>query len=230
MIAADMTLRVLYNYILVLLGIRRLMPRDIVNRVVIRECGEPMVGLPEEDIIVAPDVVPYGRAQVIEKLAVVSRKLETLGLRLQIFELYRPAEKQAGRRKDCRAWIVAEHPDYSEQQVESTLNKMIAGIGGGHQSGGAVDLTLCDREGRPIDMGTGYLEHNDSTATDSKHITSEQQRNRRILLNAMKQAGFVNYPAEWWHFAYGDRMWAAYKHKRHAIYGNVTFTNPHQAY
>lgn len=79
-----MTLRVLYNYILVLLGIRRLMPRDIVNRVVIRECGEPMVGLPEEDIIVAPDVVPYGRAQVIEKLAVVSRKLETLGLRLQI--------------------------------------------------------------------------------------------------------------------------------------------------
>lgn len=34
MIAADMTLRVLYNYILVLLGIRRLMPRDIVNRVV----------------------------------------------------------------------------------------------------------------------------------------------------------------------------------------------------
>ncbi len=230
MIAADMTLRVLYNYILVLLGIRRLMPRDIVNRVVIRECGEPMVGLPEEDIIVAPDVVPYGRAQVIEKLVVVSRKLETLGLRLQIFELYRPAEKQAARRKDCRAWIVAKHPEYSDQQVESTLNKMIAGIGGGHQSGGAVDLTLCDQEGRPLDMGTGYLEHNGSTATDSKHITSEQQRNRRILLNAMKQAGFVNYPAEWWHFAYGDRMWAAYKHKRHAIYGNVTFTNPHQAY
>lgn len=94
MIAADMTLRVLYNYILVLLGIRRLMPRDIVNRVVIRECGEPMVGLPEEDIIVAPDVVPYGRAQVIEKLAVVSRKLETLGLRLQIFEhTVRPKNK-----------------------------------------------------------------------------------------------------------------------------------------
>ena len=185
MIAADMTLRVLYNYILVLLGIRRLMPRDIVNRVVIRECGEPMVGLPEEDIIVAPDVVPYGR-------------------------------------KDCRAWIVAKHPEYSDQQVESTLNKMIAGIGGGHQSGGAVDLTLCDREGRPIDMGTGYLEHNDSTATYSKHITSEQRKNRKILLTVMEETGFVNYPAEWWHFAYGDRMWASYKHKSHAIYRNVT--------
>ena len=90
---------------------------------------------------------------------------------------------------------------------------MISGIGGGHQSGGAVDLTLCDREGRPIDMGTGYMEHNDSTATYS-----------------MEETGFVNYPSEWWHFAYGDRMWASYKHKRHAIYGNVTFTNPHQAY
>lgn len=107
---------------------------------------------------------------------------------------------------------------------------MISGIGGGHQSGGAVDLTLCDREGRPIDMGTGYMEHNDSTATYSKHITSEQRKNRKILLTVMEETGFVNYPAEWWHFAYGDRMWASYKHKRHAIYGNVTFTNPHQAY
>ena len=219
-----MTLRVLYNYVLVLLGARRLMPRDIVNRVSVRECGEPMVRLPEKSILVAPDVVPYGRTQVIEKLVVVSRELEALGLRLRIFELYRPAEKQAGRRKDCRAWIVSEHPEYSDQQVESTLNKMIAGIGGGHQSGGAVDLTLCDQEGHPLDMGTVYMEHNDSTATDSKHVTSEQRRNRDILLNAMKQAGFVNYPAEWWHFAYGDRMWAAYKHKRHAIYGNVTLS------
>jgi D-alanyl-D-alanine dipeptidase len=29
----------------------------------------------------------------------------------------------------------------------------------------------------------------------------------------------VNYPAEWWHYSYGDRMWAAYSNRRTAIYG-----------
>ena len=38
-----MTLRVIYNYILVTLGIRRLMPRDIINRIEIRECREQLV-------------------------------------------------------------------------------------------------------------------------------------------------------------------------------------------
>ena len=38
----------------------------------------------------------------------------------------------------------------------------------------------------------------------------------------MQRAGFVNYPAEWWHFSYGDKMWAAYSHKEYAIYGDVS--------
>ncbi|MBQ7252055.1 MAG: hypothetical protein IJS32_05580 [Kiritimatiellae bacterium] len=36
-----------------------------------------------------------------------------------------------------------------------------------------------------------------------------------------RAAGFANYPAEWWHFAFGDRLWAACRGKRRAIYGPV---------
>ena len=35
----------------------------------------------------------------------------------------------------------------------------------------------------------------------------------------MQKLGFANFPAEWWHFCYGDKMWAAYKSKKTAFYG-----------
>ena len=34
----------------------------------------------------------------------------------------------------------------------------------------------------------------------------------------MKNAGFANYPLEWWHFSYGDRLWAAYTNQKEAVY------------
>ena len=36
----------------------------------------------------------------------------------------------------------------------------------------------------------------------------ESRDNRRRLFWAMSEAGFVNYPGEWWHFCYGERLWA----------------------
>lgn len=41
----------------------------------------------------------------------------------------------------------------------------------------------------------------------------------------MKKEGFVNYPGEWWHFSYGDQLWAAYKNKKYAIYGSIDNEN-----
>ena len=36
----------------------------------------------------------------------------------------------------------------------------------------------------------------------------------------MEKAGFINYPAEWWHWSYGDCYWA-YFNKCDAIYSPV---------
>jgi D-alanyl-D-alanine dipeptidase len=68
-------------------------------------------------------------------------------------------------------------------------------------------------------MGTKYLEINDKTFTKSKKISPEENKNRRILSDAMQKAGFANYPAEWWHFSYGDRLWAAYSGRKLCAYG-----------
>ena len=93
------------------------------------------------------------------------------------------------------------------------------------ETGGAVDLSLCDKNGVDIDMGTKYQEHTPKTITRSKELNQSQKYNRKTLLVAMRKAGFVNYPAEWWHFAYGDKMWAAYRNKKTALYDVVKQTD-----
>ena len=81
-------------------------------------------------------------------------------------------------------------------------------IGGLHNFGVAVDLTIFDTEaGKPLDMGTtydffGYPAYPDrelQMLAEGK-ITRAQVANREILRKVMKGAGFTGIGSEWWHF------------------------------
>jgi zinc D-Ala-D-Ala dipeptidase len=50
-------------------------------------------------------------------------------------------------------------------------------------------------------------------------VASAARRHRDILACAMSAAGLVNYPAEWWHWSYGDRYWAFQSGNGAALYG-----------
>jgi len=95
--------------------------------------------------------------------------------------------------------------------------------GSSHQTGGAIDVTLIDNNGSRIDMGTTLTDFGEKVHTDSDLIIKKQKENRRILYNAMTSVGFVNYPLEWWHYSYGDRMWAAYSGRTECFYGPLFF-------
>ena len=41
------------------------------------------------------------------------------------------------------------------------------------------------------------------------------------LVRALRHAGLVNYPTEWWHWSYGERYWAFATGAEHARYGPV---------
>lgn len=218
-----MTLRVIYNYILVSLGLRKILPAEIINRKAVRESGEPLDTTQKRTIVFADVASRYARKGMITRLGrAADLVFVTHGLKLLIYELYRSPKKQAELRKRDKEEIIRAHPEFNEEQIMSALNRISAGVGSsGHQTGAAVDLSLCDEHGNPLDMGTRYLEHNEKTVTECRSITKEQRNNRKILLDAMHEVGFVNYPGEWWHFCYGDKMWAAYKHRRYAIYGEL---------
>ena len=60
---------------------------------------------------------------------------------------------------------------------------------------------------------------NCSVTVDTQSQAYHQQR---LLLKAvMTQAGFQRHPGEWWHFCYGDQMWAWLSEATTAIYGRV---------
>eukprot|EP00961_Rhodomonas_salina_P247518 3344182-Rhodomonas_salina.2 len=73
-----------------------------------------------------------------------------------------------------------------------------------------------------LDMGQIGALDNLQASTLCSNLTDDQARNRRILLSAACQAGLVNYGYEWWHYSYGDRVWAFAKEKPVAMYGAVS--------
>lgn len=215
-----MKLRVLYNCLLVRLGIRQVLPSDYIRTIQVHENHEPIVALsPKSDILFDRQQKWEARASIIEKLErVASRLKEEQGVHLRLLELYRSPDKQQNMRNRQMLILQSQNPHLSTEQIALKANKRVSSVGGGHQTGGAVDLTLCDSNGRPLEMGTAYDEFNAYTPTLAKGISPLANKNRRILLKYMQQEGFINYPNEWWHFCFGDKMWAAYSHRKYAIY------------
>ncbi|MFN3999894.1 M15 family metallopeptidase [Algoriphagus sp.] len=81
-------------------------------------------------------------------------------------------------------------------------------IGGLHNYGVAVDLTIFDNElGKPLDMGTAYdffgypaYPDREKQMLASGKITQKHVSNREILRKVMIGAGFTGIGSEWWHF------------------------------
>ena len=94
--------------------------------------------------------------------------------------------------------------------------------GSGHQTGAAIDLVLCDNNGKVYDFGDNLDEFTDTSETDCPNISDEGKRNRMILKNTMEKVGFVNYPAEYWHYSFGDRLWARITGSNIAIFAKMT--------
>ena len=76
-----------------------------------------------------------------------------------------------------------------------------------HNFGAAVDITICDENGVPLDMGAGYDDFRDIAFPSkewrflkSGELSAEQHGNRKLLRAVMKSQGFRNIPSEWWHF------------------------------
>ena len=84
--------------------------------------------------------------------------------------------------------------------------------GGLHNFGLAVDITVVDKNGKELDMGTcvDHLGKEAHVSTEQqmiqqKILTKQQVANRRILRNAMTAAGFHVLNSEWWHFNFKTR-------------------------
>jgi len=91
----------------------------------------------------------------------------------------------------------------------TTKQKYVANpkTGSIHNYGVAVDLTITDENGMPIDMGTPFdffgelaQPRYEAKFLKSGKLTPKQIKNRELLRDVMTHAGFKGISIEWWHF------------------------------
>jgi len=176
----------------------------------------------------------YVRHSVGAKLIGVNARLADAGLELYLFDAWRPQVVQRHFHDVWfPAWLRQRAPHLDGQQLVNEVEKYWAAPSAGdgspspHATGGAVDLTLrFIATAQPLFMGGLFDDVTEDAWTDAfenKPVVSmsdeEARANRRLLYWVMAEAGFANNPTEWWHFSWGDQMWAKLRSEPAALYG-----------
>ena len=126
----------------------------------------------------------YLHPEAAAKLARAVELAAALGLRLKIFDAFRPSEAQ------WLLWNACPDPNFLADPRR----------GSPHSRGAAVDLTLIDAEGKELEMGTTFDAFTPLSHHGNTEVPVAAQRNRFLLLGLMSAAGWDFYGNEWWHY------------------------------
>ena len=74
--------------------------------------------------------------------------------------------------------------------------------GSDHNRGIAVDLTILDRNGKPLDMGTAFDEFSPKSYHTYLELSPEIFKNRSLLKTTMASVGLHHIDTEWRHYAW----------------------------
>jgi D-alanyl-D-alanine dipeptidase len=177
--------------------------------------GPRVIDVPRYHQMGLPGALPRNwiREGVAARLEAVAASLPG-GMTLVVWDGFRPIATQAALFRGYLDELTMVHPDWPADALEDAADRYVTPPSRSalapppHLTGGAVDLTLGDGEGRPLDLGTDFdafvpvagaraLEDTPGTARDL----------RRTLYWAMAGQGFTPYVEEWWHFDHGDQFW-----------------------
>lgn len=197
----------------------------------VADCGEPLVNLRAvSGLTVDPRLsdrpgFSLVRAGVADRLLTARSRLPP-GFGLLVVEGYRNLRGQQALYEQYRAQLAGRHRGWGPGRLACETSKFVSPLDvAPHVTGGAVDLTLLGPDGEELDLGTEIDATPDATGdatfTDAPSIDERARHNRRLLTAAMRGAGMVNYPSEWWHWSYGDRYWSLLSAAGQAVYGPV---------
>ena len=177
----------------------------------------------------------YARTAIGELLRAVNNRLAQARLRLHVHDAWRPRAVQA---YFYETWLPGElrkrRPDLNAEALQAEVARYWAKPTDNplspapHSTGSAVDLTIVWDDGEPLFMGSMFDDASAISATeyfetlehaDWSFSAEEARANRRLLYWVMTDAGFANHPDEWWHYSWGDQMWAKVTGQPAAIYG-----------
>ena len=131
-----------------------------------------------------------------KKLVAAQKNLKTLhpDYSLLVYDAVRPLSVQR------KMYRVVQNTKYAAY----VANPSRTGL---HNYGMAVDLTICNKKGVPLDMGTPFDFFGGAAGINKEAelvqrgvLTKQQVANRELLRKVMRYAGFLTIRGEWWHF------------------------------
>ncbi|WP_106475651.1 M15 family metallopeptidase [Phytohalomonas tamaricis] len=180
-----------------------------------------------------PGAVPecFVRTEVYQRLLTAAQTLPA-GVMLVVLDGWRPLEVQCHLYTTLLGLITQRFAALDEATRRGRIRGFVALPSDDplcpspHLTGAAVDVTLCDEHGLLLDMGTAFDEMHAASHTryfETLAAPSATEREcrerRRMLYHAMAQAGFANLPSEWWHYSFGDQLWAWMGGHEQALFG-----------
>ena len=109
---------------------------------------------------------------------------EKIGLKIKIFDAYRPVYVQK------KLWECLPNSEFIAPPSK----------GSPHSRGVAIDLTLVDDNGKDLDMGTEFDEFSKLSYHGNLNISKKSYQNRLLLLGIMMDSGWDFFRNEWWHY------------------------------
>ena len=126
----------------------------------------------------------YLRLKTVKALIEANNKFIEKGYRIKIFDCYRPLDIQK------RMWAIVSNPIYVADPAKGSI----------HNKGGAVDITLVDRKGKELQMGTSFDHFGKEASHEYSNLSQKIKNNRQILKSVMISSGFNPFNSEWWHY------------------------------
>ncbi|HSW78317.1 MAG TPA: M15 family metallopeptidase [Candidatus Chromulinivoraceae bacterium] len=166
----------------------------------------------------------YVRPEVARRLEVAAALLDDK-YKLVIRAGHRPIEVQKRILIECADDYKKNNPDISDEEALEHARDFVSDPATTlppHVCGAAVDVELLDTStGELVDFGSKMNDDTDASSIYYSDLTQAQKDNRQILLQAMLDAGFASCKPEWWHFSYGDQVWAWFYGESESLYSPV---------
>ncbi len=128
--------------------------------------------------------VCYLRLKTVKAMIIANQKFLKKGYRIKIFDCYRPLDIQE------KMWKIVPDPTYVANPKKGSI----------HNRGGAIDITLVDKNNTELDMGTAFDYFGAESGHNYQKLSSKVKANRRLLKKIMLASNFKSFDSEWWHY------------------------------
>ncbi len=212
--------------------------KQLIPTIIIKEDHSPLISLKESgfNLMFEPSIKKdykyLVREAVFEKIGRISRLLDKQDKVLIIRSVWRSFEHQKLLRRNRAKIIKDEHPDKSLKDINKIVSYFIASEEESmHSTGGAVDALIYDLKNDCVmDFGNNdglNLELNKTCYPFHPDITSKAKENRKLLMGLFEKEDMISDPKEYWHFDYGNVIWAIGKGEKYAKYGIIKKLSAH---